>query len=55
MYAAINYVNSYLIGKGFESVSSDYRYWYYTDDAELQDALAEMPRWYLYLTAPLWA
>jgi hypothetical protein len=55
LLAVNNYTNEYLEGKDLESVSQDYRYWYYTEGEALTDALDEMPNWMLILKIPLWA
>lgn len=54
MYQANYYVKNYLIGKGFSYVSSDYRYYYFTESSPLTLAISQMPYWYRDKFAPAW-
>ena len=53
-YAANYYVMQYLVGKGLEFTSSDYRYYYFTEGVPLTTALAEMPMWYYLAFSNAW-
>lgn len=54
MYQANYYIKNYLVGKGLTYSTSDYRYYYFTEGAQLTEALAIMPFWYKNNFAEAW-
>lgn len=44
-YTANYDVGEFLEARGFEPLSTDYRYYYFDDTEALQDELDEMPPW----------
>lgn len=53
-YSCNKFVANYLIGKDFEPLSHDYRYYLFDDTVSLQDALDEMPYWMRILKSNGW-
>lgn len=53
-YSCNQFVAEYLIGRDFEPISHDYRYYVFDDTESLQDALEEMPVWMLISKANAW-
>ena len=54
MYPANQFIADYLIGKGLEPTSFDYRYYYFAEGVPLTTALGEMPMWMRISFANLW-
>lgn len=55
VFTCIRQVSDYLEGLDFTPDSSDYRYFYYTDSVELQEAITDMPNWGKIWYAPPWS
>ena len=49
------FIKNYLVGKSLSYVSSDFRYYYFTEGSALTAALVGMPSWYKIFYANGWA
>lgn len=54
LYSANYYIMQYLVGKGFELVNENYRYYDFIITDLLTESLDNMPYWYRILFAPPW-
>lgn len=48
------FIKNYLVGKSLSYVSSDFRYYYFTEGSALTAALVTMPSWYKIFYANEW-